>query len=643
MASVVANRAYMTTATTGTGTITLGSAMAGYQSFDAAGIVNGNTVSFTIIDGLAWEVSTGVYIATGTMLTRVLEESSTGSLLVLTGSAKVFITLIAADLQIGNWDTAYTTANAALPKAGGIMTGNITMPALGTVDSRDLSVDGDKLDLIAASANNYVHPNHSGEVTSTADGATVIADNIVDEANLKVSNAPTDGYFLSAQSANAGGLTWAANAGGASALTVDTKSAAYTVVSGDLGKIINFSSGSSADATLPDITTVSSGFHVSIWNTAGTAVSISVKPAAGQQIGSSSGNGFTSIYPFILAWGAGVNIVSDGTYWHISDAKIYGNYRNSLAIGSGATAINNYALAIGPAAYSSAIYSIAIGSSTSQTTASGSNSVAIGSGAQAVVGSGAMALGNSRASGADSFAAAIANNTSSYGATGANSVAIGYRAKATNADGVAIGDTALASGQGSLSLGSYAEATATGSLALSTEISGYKTQATASYAVAMGNRALSSINSKFAYSGGAFSANGDAQTGTFVLRSDTTDATPEALTTSNTAAGTTNQIILPNNSVYGFTGTVIAREDSSSTNDFAVWEIKGGAVRGANAASTTLGSYNINKISESTGAANWSIALSADTTNGAVAITVTGEAAHNIRWVATVNTTEVTY
>ena len=59
-------------------------------------------------------------------------------------------------------------------------------------------------------SNNYTHPNHSGEVTSTADGAQVIADNIVDEANLKVSNAPTNGHFLSAQSGNTGGLTWAA-------------------------------------------------------------------------------------------------------------------------------------------------------------------------------------------------------------------------------------------------------------------------------------------------------------------------------------------------------------------------------------------------------------------------------------------------
>ena len=45
-----------------------------------------------------------------------------------------------------------TTADAALPKAGGTMTGNITMPALGTVDGRDLSVDGTKLDGIEALA-----------------------------------------------------------------------------------------------------------------------------------------------------------------------------------------------------------------------------------------------------------------------------------------------------------------------------------------------------------------------------------------------------------------------------------------------------------------------------------------------------------
>jgi hypothetical protein len=77
------------------------------------------------------------------------------------------------------------------------------------------SADNSKLDGIASSANNYTHPNHSGEVTSTNDGATVVADNIVDEANLKVSNSPTNGYMLTAQSGNTGGLTWAeAGSGG---------------------------------------------------------------------------------------------------------------------------------------------------------------------------------------------------------------------------------------------------------------------------------------------------------------------------------------------------------------------------------------------------------------------------------------------
>ena len=86
--------------------------------------------------------------------------------------------------------------------------GNIAVS--GTVDGRDIATDGTKLDTIDTNANNYSHPNHSGEVTSTGDGATVIADNVVDEANLKVSNSPTNGYFLSAQSGNTGGLTWAA-------------------------------------------------------------------------------------------------------------------------------------------------------------------------------------------------------------------------------------------------------------------------------------------------------------------------------------------------------------------------------------------------------------------------------------------------
>jgi len=328
---------------------------------------------------------------------------------------------------------------------------------------------------------------------------------------------------------------------------------------------------------------------------------------------------------------------------------------NAVAIGSGASATSSSSFSFGQGASSTADQAFSFGlnaeasgvrSFSANGEAKSTNSTAIGfnSGnfkAQAATGAGAMALGGSYASGADSFAAAIGNNTSSYGAIGANSIAIGYQAKSTNVRGACFGgNTNLASGvQASIIGGGLNTASGTNSHIYG----GGDCVASNTSCMASGSYANATIFAQEARSSGRFSSLGDAQASRFVFRAATTDATATVLTTNNSTAGSTNQIILPNNSAHSFSGTIIARESATDGSDYASWEIKGALLRDANAASTVLGNGIVNKLYATSGASAWAVALSADTTNGGLKVEVTGAAATNIRWVATVNTSEVTY
>jgi len=161
--AVLANRAKMTTSTTGTGTITLGSASTGFQTFESAGITNGLNVQYVIEDGANFEIGTGTYTSSGTTLTRgaVTESNNSDNAINLSGSAVVFIAAIKIqfdeklNLAGGALTGALTTnstidgrdvaadgvlATNALPKGGGAMTGAITTNS--TFDGRDVAADG---------------------------------------------------------------------------------------------------------------------------------------------------------------------------------------------------------------------------------------------------------------------------------------------------------------------------------------------------------------------------------------------------------------------------------------------------------------------------------------------------------------------
>ena len=138
------------------------------------------------------------------------------------------------------------------------------------------------------------------------------------------------------------------------------------------------------------------------------------------------------------------------------------------------------------------------------------------------------------------------------------------------------------------------------------------------------------------------SGSGVSQSSLLVLAVQTTDATATALRSNISAAGTTNQVILPNNSAYFFRGEVIS--GVTGGGDTKGWTIEGVIKRGANAASTALvGTPTVTSTYADAGASTWTIAVTADTTNGGIRVTFTGQASTTIRTVCQIRTTEMTY
>jgi len=183
----------------------------------------------------------------------------------------------AATTASGDYATAAqgATADAALPKAGGTMSGNITMAGSQTVDGRDLSVDGAKLDGIATGATAYADADAVNAVESVTGTLALTGDVTIAVGKTFVSTR------LPALALSTNPL----------ALVEGTHAGRYVIYSGSSGTV-NLPSSSNA------------GEHYTILNTTGGNITIGRN---GNNINGAASDATVGTYNAVTCIGIGSN------------------------------------------------------------------------------------------------------------------------------------------------------------------------------------------------------------------------------------------------------------------------------------------------------------------------------------------------
>jgi hypothetical protein len=146
-----------------------------------------------------------------------------GDFLIANGSALVTVP-IAGDVAVSNAGASTIQANAVTTAK--ILDANVTNAKLANMAANTIRVRnaGDAgvpqevalstTQILIGNGTGFTPAALNGEATMSNAGGILIADNIIDEANLKSDNSPTNDHVLTAKSSASGGLTWAAAVGG---------------------------------------------------------------------------------------------------------------------------------------------------------------------------------------------------------------------------------------------------------------------------------------------------------------------------------------------------------------------------------------------------------------------------------------------
>jgi len=210
--------------------------------------VNANFVEVYTLLGTGSALSSGIS-ATSSVITLTAPTISgvvggtqtSATITTLTSTTVNAGTLALAAGSVTDSSGAISFGNENLVTTGTFGAGNITVGTItstgATIVFEGATTDSNQTTLTVADPTadrTITFPNITGTVITTGDSGTVsgtmVADNAidsdhyaagsidlehmssasVDEDNLHISNSPTNGYLLTAQSGNAGGLTWAA-------------------------------------------------------------------------------------------------------------------------------------------------------------------------------------------------------------------------------------------------------------------------------------------------------------------------------------------------------------------------------------------------------------------------------------------------
>ena len=138
---------------------------------------------------------------------------------------------------------------------------------------------------ITANTAKVTNATHSGEVTGAT--ALTIADDVVDEANLKLGNSASNGHFLQAQSGQSGGMVWAA----VDALPSQTSnSGKYLTTNGSAASwaVLDTDANTTTKGLYEHSHTIASNYTIGSGNNAGSFGAITINSNISVTIGSGS-------------------------------------------------------------------------------------------------------------------------------------------------------------------------------------------------------------------------------------------------------------------------------------------------------------------------------------------------------------------